>query len=227
MKSKAFFLFLFIGITSEAISQLSNIPTLSNEVIREKKYTDIVGSAYLYNDWKSGTIVDQSGKIYTNVQIKYDAYKDVVELNQDGKILILNKSIYKKFLLEFVEPGSNTIIKHEFSSNFGEATGNNGSNQYYEVLVDGDIKFVKKYEIRFINEVVNNYGTAAEVKRFQRSEVYYLSFSGKTSEIKMSSKSILSVDFLPSDFKKYLIDNKVKIKNQQDLIIALKLFSQG
>jgi len=223
MKSVYVILILSGIITLEAKAQLSNIPTLSNEVLREKKYTDIEGSAYLYNDWKPGTIVDQSGKSYNNVQIKYDAHKDVIELNQDGKVMILNKSIYKKFILEFVEQGSNNVIKHEFSSEFGEPSGDK-VNQYYEVLAEGNISLIKKYDIKFINEVVNNYGTAAEIKRFQRKEIFYLVYAANIFEIKMSTKSILSLESLPSDFRKYLIANKIKIKNQQELVIALKLF---
>jgi hypothetical protein len=216
-------LVLFVSLVSEVNSQVSNIPTLSNEVLREKKYTDIEGSAYLYNDWKPGSVIDHSGKSYNNVQIKYDAHKDLVELNQDGKVMILNKSIYKKFVLEFVEGGSNNIVKHEFSSEFKGVEGEK-SNQYFEVMLSGDISLIKKYDVKFINEVVNNYGTAAEIKRFQRKEIFYLVYAEKASEIKMSTKSILSLELLPQDFKNFLTDKKVKIKNEEDLITTLKLF---
>ncbi len=119
-------------------AQITNIQGLDNVVIRTKQYEDIKGSAYLYPTWNSGTLTDRSGKVYSNLLLKYDSYKDQVEINQEGKIMEVIAVTYPKFSLSFVESGTNNVIKHTFSSGYNVAGF--PSTSYFDLLFDGTLR---------------------------------------------------------------------------------------
>ena len=102
IRANAITLLLIVSCVSLVKGQLTNIQGLDNVVIRTKKYEDIKGSAYLYPIWNSGTLTDKNGKVYSNLLLKYDSYKDQVELNQDGQIMEVGALNYPKFTLSFL-----------------------------------------------------------------------------------------------------------------------------
>ncbi|HRJ29979.1 MAG TPA: hypothetical protein PLV21_18170 [Cyclobacteriaceae bacterium] len=215
---------LFLIFAFSVKGQISNIPGAGNEVIRIKKYADIEGSPYLYNDWKAGTITDNTGKVYSNVLLKYDAYKDVLEINQDGSILQLNTKQYPNFSISFADGSTNKVIKHFFKSGVSQIT-DYPPTIYFEVLNDGPITVLKKYDIKFIEEVVNSYGTAAATKRFQRGEKYFVVIEDKAVEFKLNNKSFLSAcGERMTDIDKIINQRKIKLKNEADLIALLQFY---
>jgi hypothetical protein len=213
----------FSYIASQA--QISNVPGAGNEVLREKKYTDVEGSPYLYPDWKSGSVTDKNGKSFPNTLIKYDAYKDVVEINQEGTVLVLSNNLYPTFTISFAEANSNKVIKHTFRSGYDRVPGF-GSNVYFEVLGQGEMVVLKKYDVKFIEEVTNNYGTAAQVKRFQRAEKYFLIKNGQAAvEVKLNTKSVLAaIGDKQAELEKYISKEKLKLKNEGDLLALLAYY---
>ena len=221
---KAIFLFLLnFFFVVEVFAQISNVPGLNNEVIRVRKYIDIDGSPYLYTDWKAGTITDSSEKLYNNELVKYDAYKDVVEVNKEGETMILNKTMYPKFSLAFADPSSNRIIRHNFRSGF-EKVENYSRENYFEVLSEKKVVLLKKYQVKFIEEVVNSSGTAAQTKRFQKSEKFFLVKDQISSEVKLNIKSVISILGDDVRFKDYVIKERVKVKNEKDLIMLVEYY---
>jgi hypothetical protein len=209
-----------------ANGQIVNVPGVGNEVLRIKKYADVEGSPYLYSDWKSGVVQDRNGKIYANVLIKYDSYKDVVEINQEGGILLLNQDLYPAFSFSFTEPGTDKIIKHMFQSGFSQIPGYHSKN-YFEVLHREKLTVLKKYEVKFVEEVVNSYGTAAGTKRFQKSEKYFMLKDDTATEFKLNEKSVLSaIGERQGELKKYIASEKLRVKNDGDLIKLMNYFQQ-
>lgn len=211
-------LILLYVFSATAFSQIANVPGAGNEVIRTKKYTDVVGSPYLYTDWKSGTVIDKGGKAYPNTLIKYDAYADAVEINQDGTVMVLNNSQYNTFTLNFADDATNKVIRHTFRSGYTTIPGLS-SKAYLEVLYDGSVQLLKRYDVKFVEEVVNSYGTAAQTKRFQRSEKYFVLRDDKAAEFKMNTKSFLvAIGDKQAELEKFISKEKIKLKTEADLI---------
>jgi hypothetical protein len=207
--------FLLCSIT--LFAQIANVPGMGNEVLRTKKYTDISGSPYLYPEWKSGTIIDKNGKTYPNSLIKYDAYGDVVEINQEGTILVLNSDQYKSFQLGFADDATNKVTRQTFRSGFNQIPGVS-SKAYFEILHEGQVLVLKRYDIKFVEEVVNSYGTAAQTKRFQRSERYYIVNGDKATEFKLNAKSFLAaLGEKQADMEKFIAKEKIKMKSEDDV----------
>jgi hypothetical protein len=205
----------FSGMIS--VAQISNIPGVGNEVLRLKKYEDITGSPYLYTDWKSGTVIDKNGKSYPNALIKYDAYGDAVELNQEGTVMILNNELYQTFVLNFADNTTNKVTKQMFRSGYTQIPGF-GAKAYFEVLSEGAVMALKRYDIKFVEEVVNSYGTATATKRFQRTDRYFLLKDNKAVEFKLNSKSILgALGDKQAELDKYIAKEKLKLKTEDDL----------
>lgn len=221
---KLFLLTSLFATVFTVIAQIANIPGAGNEVIRLKKYADVEGSPYLYTEWKSGTITDNTGKVYPNVLLKYDAYKDVLEINQEGTVMQLNTDRYPEFAITFADGSSNKVVKQKFSSGLTQIPGYS-SKTYFEIVGDGSLTVLKKYDIKFIEDVVNNYGTAATVKRFQRGEKYFVVVNEVATEFKLNNKSFLSAcGEKKAEMENILTQRKIKIKNEADLISVLHYY---
>lgn len=202
-------------------AQIANVPGVGNEVLRTSKYVDISGSPYLYEDWKSGTVTDKGGKTFPNVLIKFDAYKNVVEINQNGEVMLLSNELYPKFSISFVPAGSNTVVNQFFQCGF-EGIEGISNKVYLEVLRNGAVQILKKYEIIYEENIITNYGTSSIRKNFQKKERYFLKTSGKYVEVKLNSKSILeALGSLKKVADQYLSDNKFKIKTESNLLLLI------
>lgn len=220
MKHLIFFVLTFSSFVT--FGQLLNIPAIGNEVMRESRYSDIEGSPYWNTDWRSGNIFDQAGKEYPNKLIKYDEFKDQLELNQDGQVLLLNTALYPKFKISIFNGETTTQTIHLFQTGFKVAGYK--ESQYFEVLFQGAYIFLKKSKVSFIDETVNSYGTSTRIKKFTKDMKYFLVNSqGLSFEFKLKKKSlldILGVDGMKAE--KYINENKVKINTEDDIIEVLK-----
>jgi hypothetical protein len=217
LKDSIALLFL-LGCSNFVQAQLSNIQGLDNVVIRTKKYEDIKGSAYLYTSWNSGTLTDRSGKVYSNLLLKYDSYKDQVELNQEGQVFEVSASMYPKFTLNYVEPTTNKVVKHLFSAAYTVEGFNKFS--YFDLLYEGELTLLRKYKTSFIEENVSGYGTSGAQKSFQSKTLYFIiDKNGVSKDIKINKKSILEAfPEQSSTIEEFIKERKIKVKTEQDLI---------
>lgn len=215
------FSFLALYISLPAYCQLFNIPAIGNEVMKESKYVDIEGSPYFYGGWKSGSISDKNGKTYEGQLIRYDTYKDVIEINQEGKILALSNLIYVKFDLVFVEENSSTVTHRLFRSGF--SVPKYSEKDYFEVVYEGDHTVLKKIKTEFLEDNVSSYGSNRTVKKFVADQRYFLlTNSGDAKEFKVSKKSFLEA--LGKDKEaaaKFMESSKIKIKSEAEIKLVL------
>lgn len=219
MKIVRLAIFFLVTIGMEvSYGQITNIQGLDNVVIRTKKYEDIKGTAYLYPSWATGTLTEKNGKVYSNLLLKYDSYKDRVELNQDGQILEVSALEYPKFTLTFAEPGTNDVMKHSFSTGF-DIPGFSRTN-YFDLIYQGRFTLLRKYKTSFVEENVTSYGTSDAQKSFQLNKLYFVIDQDKISkEVKLNKKSILEAFPLQSErIEAFLKEQKMKVKSESDLI---------
>lgn len=213
---------LLFFVASTLVAQITNVQGLDNVVIRTKKYEDIKGTAYLYPSWSAGTLTDRNGKMYSNLLLKYDSYKDQIELNQEGQVVEVSTTNYPKFTLSWTEPGSNEVIKHSFSS--GYTVPGFTKTTYFDVVYDGKMDLLKKYKTSFVEEAVTGYGTSDPQKSFQLKVYYFvLAEDGSAKEIKLSKKSIL--DAFPDHaetIEGFSKENKLKLKSEGDLVQVIR-----
>lgn len=199
-------------------AQISNIPGVGNSVIRTMKYENIKGSAYLYDAWNSGSIFNRDGVAFPNVMMKYDVYKDKIEINQENQVMEINAAEYPKFAFTFFEENSGKVVKHNFSNGF-DIPGYTKSS-YFDIVYQGSHTVLKKVKKTFGEENVSNYGTSDVQKIFLASTYYFvIDANGTVKEVKLSKKSLL--EKFPQNkalIEKYAAERKIKFKTEDELI---------
>jgi len=218
---------LFFICSNQTLAQLSNIQGIDNVVIRTRKYDDIRGSAYLYPEWSAGTLTDKNGKAYANLQLKYDTYSDRIELNQDGQVLEINSVAYPQFTLSVVQPGSNSVVKHSFSTGYN--VPGFSVNSYFDVLKEGGITVLKKFKTSFVEENVSSYGTAEQKKSFQTKALYFIVNEKKNvKETKLNRRSVLEVfPEKAQQIEDFLKKEKLKLKTENDLVKVIDFLEKA
>jgi hypothetical protein len=225
LKNALAFLLVISSVTWTK-GQLNNVQGLDNVLVRTKKYEDIKGSAYLYPMWNSGTLTDKSGKVYSNLLLKYDSYKDQVEMNQDGQVFEISAALYPKFTLSFVQPTTNNVLKHVFSAAY--TVDGFPKMSYFELLFEGRLTLIKKYKTSFVEENVSGYGTGGAQKSFQSKTFYFVIEDGVAKDIKPNKKSVLGVFPEQSSIvETFLKEKKMKIKSETDLIEIIKFLEEN
>lgn len=186
---------------------------------------DIEGSPY-YSGWTSGSATDKDGKIYEGKGIRYNTWKDVIEVNRKGKVLILDNSVFVEFELLFVEGDSSSVTHKFFSSGF--SIPKYSAEDYFEVLFDGDYKFLKKTKTEFLRHVVSPYGGRGVKKYLTDQRYFIIDKSGHPHDMTIHEKSFLKA--LGTDREaaaKYIQFSEIKIKSEVDVINVLKHLQLG
>ncbi len=216
MKSVLFAALMFCCFTIKA--QIVNMPGTLNKPLSETgQYKDTNGSPYFIEEFKSGTIVDKDG-VVRNVFLKYDTYKEEVVLFNDGKHFLIDKNVYPKFTIEFIEGKQGKKVKYTFSNEI-EIPGQRDS-KYSLLLAEGEkVKLVKVYATVLNQSQDGGYGGSVTPHWFQTKEIYYiLKASGEFIEVKPSNKSLLKAFDNDSGLKSHLKKKKIKIRKEEDLI---------
>ncbi|NBW34441.1 MAG: hypothetical protein EBR30_05365 [Cytophagia bacterium] len=212
--------FLFCLLSTNTFAQIGNALGNANEVIREKKYEEIDGSPYLFNSWLTGSLIDKEGKVLPDLLMKYDAYTEKLEVNQNGKIIEITTSFYQGFTINEIDNISNAVNQHKFLIETSFPGLKNPS--FLELLTDGKYQLLKKHTTYFLQENVTSYGSTIVVKRFQLKNTYYIRDESKVIEVKLSKASIL--ENFPEQ-SAYVKANK--IKKEIDLIKFIDFMNLG
>lgn len=168
-------------------------------IVKEVLMNDLIGSVYLYDEWKLG-IVNFVGNIKpVEVPLKYDQYLDQVFYKGDGGAFYRFNDDIAEFILN-----SDDNITQVFRKGFPQYKKAD-RNSFYEVLFDGKLKFLKRTVRNIVNRAV--YGGGSVNKEVQISISYYIynPSSDTLVEVKKSEKSILNA----LNIKKTDIDPKV------------------
>jgi hypothetical protein len=188
----------------------------------KNKYTEIEGSPFLYDDWKTGTITDVDGKKYNAALLKYDTYMDDLFIFRDGSALVLQSETYPEFTMNFFDEDGITQLNRKFKH--ASQLNLNGGKGYYEVFYDGEYKLLQKVESEYIQKVVSDYGTSKEIKKFNTFERLILAEpDGTMHEVKGSKKKIFEV--FGSEKKKaesIAKQNKYNVKDEYELAMLLQ-----
>ncbi len=207
--------------TGKAYSQINNVYGSGNEVLRVSKYAEVIGSPYLYLEWREGTIEDQTGKKTVGIQLRYDTYSDRFETKVKGVEMMSDpRQIIKATILEYAG-----LPRRVFCNGFIGISGA-GAESYFEVLLDtGSIKFLKKSKA-IMTEADAGYGGSGRVTRFSSTEKYYLVTENRaTKGVKLTKKSFVK----EGDIKAPLLEDYLKqgkeLKTESDFINFLKLIS--
>lgn len=203
-------------------AQLENMSGTMNKPLTEvEQYKSTQGSPYFLEEYKSGTITDKNGRVH-NVFLKYDTYQEEVELFNDGKPLLIDKNIYPKFTIEFIEERIGKKVSYTFTNEI-KIPGLKKS-KYSLVLADGqNMKLVKVIQTYLNESQDSGYGGIVQPHRFDTKEVYFLlNAKGESMEVKASNKSVLKAFNNDASLKAYFKKERLKIRKEEDLVLIAR-----
>ncbi len=188
---------------------------VNGSALREKRYLDVNGSPYLVDTWEKAVVQLNNGQTY-NVDIKYDMIADNIYFrNKAGDSLNFAQPV-KEFKIAYTL--NNKAESRLFRSGFPSTGGKTNQNSFYEVLYDGTTKLIKK-DAKSIWEETTTYGTATKVKNITDHVTYFVARGDKIVLLKNDRKSVTeALNDKAADIEKYIKDNKLDAKKDDDLI---------
>lgn len=182
------------------------------------KKIDVEGSEFLYDKWLPTTIKNTKGVEYKGVMVKYNLLEDVPYfLGKADQAMSFSVS-----LAEFIIQKENGELQ-KFKAGFPSIDKYNELT-FYEVLVDGNAKLLKK-NIKKITEN-REYNSATTVKRIVDNVGYFVFEGSKISVIKKENKSILAAVSKKEQMQKYLFEKRISIKKEEDLIDIFQSYNK-
>jgi hypothetical protein len=215
---------IFVLLSTVAVGQFLNAVGSGNSVLREVQYKSVEGSPYLYDDFKNGAIRDKKGMLSENMLIRYDGYRDEVQFLKDGKTLVVEPALASEFYF-LVLNGETKLVEQVFFKNGFTVDGFTALN-YFQVIYDGKVKYLRKVKVNYLEENVNNYGTNEIKKRFQRADSEYLLRDGKAIPMTKGRKEFITSYGNSAQVKSFIKENKLNIKSDTDLVKVLRRFDE-
>lgn len=167
---------------------------------RESLDKKFVGSPYLNKDWKNGLVISKDGSSYA-VKGRYRIFNDELQILENGKV----KALYPH-LLQGVILGKKAFIPAKI------ATPSGVNYAFFEILVDGDIKLLKQYEI----EVKESKDGFLKVKSKEHN-YYYLKEDNLAKPLILKKDEIM--EMMPLKYEKVLdIAKKTDDRNENSLV---------
>jgi hypothetical protein len=211
---KIFILSLLIFSLLTGSAQLVLHDPVTGRTFDADKYSSTRGTPFLFEKWMPGTATLDRG-IYTNLELKLDAYNNLLYFNRDDQPH------------EFIDQiNSFTLISGNDTLYFRKGiTGSNlKADQYVQVLADGKLAFYKS-DIKSISEMSEI--NAGIVKTFTTLTRYYINRNGKTELVKLNKGDILEYMKDKKDMmEEYMNANKVQGKKEADLVKIIRYYNR-
>ena len=171
---------------------------------------EITGNPFLYEDWNNEGVVYAKGVAHSISKLNYNMYSDeVAELKSKNEVFV-----YDKAAIDSLEISGRHFKKL------------NGS--FYEVISKGDkLSLLKQHSTRVQKGQFNPTDGTTTPSRLVRMEDYYTSQSGKVDKFKPSKGSVMDLFAdKQSEVKKFIKDEKLSYKNEEDLMRLFDFYNK-
>ena len=210
----SFFSILFVNAQElEAQSTVGTVTSMNDIFTKHLKNSvgeEIMGDPFLFSEWNKTGVIYADGISYRAKEMNYNILSD------DTAILKGKDSV---FIFDKVNIDSFSIGKRNFKKHY---------NLFYEVLSNGNnISLLKRYEVEIIEGMFNPMDGTKEKSRFKTIDDYFIEKDNNTEKFIPSKKSI-SVIFSKKapEVKKYIKQNKLSLKKENDLIDIFNYYNQ-
>jgi hypothetical protein len=198
-------LFSSYGVKAQFLHDINGVP------LTQKKYEDVTGTPFLYEEWSPGTVKFTNGKSYKeNLFLKYNAKDDELYFkNKNGDPLLFVDSVSEFVITPPIGIG------HHYRNGYKDVNGYS-QNAFFEVVADGSVQLLKKTKKTILESKAYNSPTTE--RRFVTVSQYYLIKSGKAVAVKPDKKSVLSTlnDKQPA-LEKFIKENNLNLRNDDEL----------
>jgi len=208
---------LFTGIKVNA----QYIHDYQGKAYVEQSYTDVQGEPYLLSNWVDGE-VELAGNKPISAKLKYDLVKDelLFQNPKDSSAMVFVNTV-KGFSLGPFKIDESNLSPLIFSSGY-PAVEDQTPASFYQVIADGKVKLLKRYQKRIRTDQAFN--SATVTKTFEMTgPFYYTVTDNKITRLKPAQKTVAAVLADKTDqVQTFIKTNKIDFKSDRDLA---KLFT--
>lgn len=179
-----------------------------------KSYTDVRGSAYLYDTWMKGSVTTDKGVTYEGIELMYDQVaNELIFKSSSGE----TKTFVQPIIEFSIKTMKDEVMLKEQVFRKGFVPVDAASPEtYYEVLTDGEAQLLKRTAKAIFEELP--YGASSKVKTFQSEIHYYIAKNGKLIKIKKDKKSILrALSDEETEIEEYIKNKRIDLKKDEGL----------
>lgn len=189
----------------------------------ELQNDQIIGSQYFHEDFLRGTILIEAKQLADEFDLRYNAYKDEIEVLIDGETTILMKDLRVQcsigpylYTYQLYNDKKENLITSRYLQNIY-------SDQNYILF----IKESKKYKEA---KKAKTSMTGDQPARLVDYKEFYILSSGDNIAQPLPKKKNLLLKFFPSEDQKMMDDffkeHKINTKNSEDIVSLFKYFKE-
>ena len=198
---KAMLLTLVTACSYTAALFAQSVQDVSGKVYQVKNEGEITGTAFLFPEFLKGEIF-RHGE---------NSIKD-----SDGEIRVASGQIDSVIVKDKL---GEKDIKRTFKKGYPQIASFSTAT-YYEVLLDRDLKFLKKVNKYIVEK--SDYNSASKGSEIKEKVFYFIVRNGNIAEVSKNQKSVLSVFGENTDaLKQQIAVQKLNLRNEGDIIKLL------
>lgn len=219
-----FRILLFSMCTSFILAQEEISLFIGSQEIKENRYSNILGSPFLFEDDVPMDIVSKHGIFYGNLLGNFNGYDQSIEIRKGEKRIVLNSDQFTIVKFNYTDSLSNEILLIK------------GAHPYYpkkfiiQLFRGKKYTLLMEYKYKIDQKKFSNPGKTLVLREFQFIPIYYLQKDNDFAKIKLNQHSILrkidyrkiGLDLLEKNRYNLIKENEV-IKFLRDLEQALSL----
>ena len=205
---------------SGLFAQEQDIFVLTNaQPIDSSRYDGIDGSPYLLKHWPLGVAYTLNGEKLENMKVNLNGESGEMEARQGGHFLEIDQSSYLRVEIHAVDNadifpedmGEKIVFQQKLHKQF--------KNRWVILAYQGkDLSLLREFSAVVSTKTFEDVGKTVEKKRFIRKNKYYLLQQGELTPLKLQKKKLLSALDHKSDMERFLKQNKINLKKQEDLV---------
>jgi len=197
-------------LTVSLIPQEIQHPPYGTDMTLQERSRGILGSPFLFDDFKKGILIDNKGQEYQDIELNYDALNHVMLSKKSEEVVMeLNRYFYVK-----------AVIDGEEYRNISPL----GLPGYAMVIYDGEkIKCFERMESsqRPIKQKALSQETAST--QIINTHKYLLWHNDEITEVKKREKDFYHI-FTKTRVKNYIKEKSIKLKDDADFARFLAHF---
>lgn len=214
------FIMLFSNLISYSqVNARINSMTSKTSLYVDNPYEEVEGNPYVKEEFMEGVIVFKDSSKISEVFLRYNHNTDQIEFKEGDEI----RGFSKPGDLELASFGNRNFIYNRYY------IGKKIQLGYFEVLAFGYCKLLFRRESIIKREQLSPSETSGGNYRdyFRTTEEYYLLLGAEPAKkVIKSKKSILkALAEEESNLKKYITNEGLKVKNDEDLIKLINYYN--
>lgn len=195
--------------------------TLST-VYKSVHQEELDGTLYFYSDWTPGEARLSDGKTYKGMMLMYNEMSGQLTFKYTAADTAMMFGL-KPVEFRLIDSKSDTVYNPHFLNGFKPVDGNN-EDSFYQVLIDGPTKLLKKTVKRIAKTTA--YGSEAAVSKITAASSYYIAKGNQPVKVKNDLKSILNVlNDKTGKLQEYIAANKLDPKKDYDFARIVNFYN--